>query len=147
MLYIRMRNDLPIGVYQSYEAAINGCGDNFPVTAQSRWDWKSKEEVDRLAMFLTAMTGKSYIGTDAGDSVFPQFDIVEIPSVGDKVSYAFNGDCYPDGEIVSINKKNLKITTSSGQVYKRRKNTGSWTQGQGGWYLVNGHHYEQNPHF
>ena len=37
------------------------------------------------------------------------------------------------------------VETSEGKVFNRSKNTGRWFQH--GWALVNGHHYEQNPHF
>ena len=111
---------------------------------QSRWDWKSYEEVCRLALFLTTITGSTFVGTDSGPNVSPRYDIVEVPKVGDPVSYAFNGDYYPDGHVVKVTK-GLMVRTSTGKEYRRRKNTGSWVQRGGTWKLVAGHHTEKNP--
>jgi hypothetical protein len=82
--------------------------------------------------------------------------------VGEQVSYAFNGDCYPDGTVAKITKKFL--TTSSGrkfflntfedcvynelsQRYVDVNREVFRTVGGGTWTLVHGHRYEQNPEF
>jgi hypothetical protein len=71
---------------------------------------------------------------------------MEMPKVGDPVSYGFNGDYYPDGHITAITKK-FQITTSTGNKYRRVKSTSGWKRTGGTWSLVKGHIYEQNPHF
>ena len=113
---------------------------------QSRWDWMTFEQVERIAAELTEVTGTLYLPTDSGEWVSPRYDIVEAPKVGDKVSYSFNGDTYPDGEIVKITANNRFIWTSTGKKYLRRKLSGSWVNGRT-WTLVNGHRHELNPHF
>lgn len=141
---------------------VIGWTDKFPFTADpkkftshvpegttkvsNRNDWKSFEEVCAIARALTAITGESYVGTDAGDHVSPRYDIGTVPKIGDPVSYAFNGDYYPDGEVVRITK-GLRITTSTGKVYNRYKNTGCWMMVGGTWQLVHGHISRQNPSF
>jgi len=112
---------------------------------QSRWDWNSFETVEKIAADLTEATGTLYLATDAGEWVSPRYDIVEAPKVGDKVSYSFNGDTYPDGEIVKITANNRFVWTSTGKKYLRKKLTGGWYNH--GWGLICGHRYEQNPHF
>lgn len=113
---------------------------------KSRWDWKSFEEVERVARYITAMTGDLYLAVDNTESTAPRYDIVRCPKIGDAVSYGFNGDYYPDGEVVKITK-NLQITTSGGHTYRRFKNTGGWRRTGGTWWLISGHVDERNPHF
>lgn len=113
--------------------------------AQSRWDWKSLEEVQGLAAKLSVSEKKLYIGVDKGSSVSPRFDIIEAPTVGDEVSYSFNGDSYPCGKIVKISKSLRRVETDEGKVFYRRKMSGTWLNG-GTWALVHGHISEQNPH-
>jgi hypothetical protein len=112
--------------------------------AQSRWDWESLEEVENLAAKLTEITGKLHMGEDSGPNVSPRFDIFCPPAVGDKVSYAFNGDYHPDGEIVRITPSWMVIT-STGSKYNRKKNSGTWKKVGGTWSLVSGHISRQNP--
>jgi hypothetical protein len=113
---------------------------------QSRWDWKSHEQVVKLAEMLTKMTGKLYLGTDAGESTSPRYDIKEAPCVGDKVSRSFNGDSYPCGEIVKITPT-WQITTSDGTQFRRYKQSGGWRQTGRGFWMIGGHVDERNPHF
>ena len=114
---------------------------------QARADWQSFEEVEKIASHLTSITNKAFMAIDNTSSVWPQFDIIETPKVGDAVSYGFNGDYYPDGYIVSITQK-MQITTSSGKKYRRYKNTSNWRScGSRSWSLVQGHINERNPHF
>ncbi len=110
-------------------------------------DWKSLSEVEEIAAIISKMYNKLFIGTDSGDGCYPRFDIIEPPQIGDKVSYGFNGDYYPDGEITKISKSLLKITTSGGHNYLRRKKTGAWLQAGGAWHLVSGHRNDKNPSF
>lgn len=113
---------------------------------KTRWDFSSLEEVKGLALYVTAITGQTHVGVDRSESVSPRYDICRIPHVGDKVSKAFNGDYYPEGEIVKITK-NLTVITSTGARFRRVKETSGWRKEGGTWWLVNGHHDERNPHF
>jgi hypothetical protein len=137
MLYVRIKNNLPVEVSSEHQAD----GD-----WESRWDWKSFDEVSRLATYLTAMTGKTYLPADHGDGVSPRFDIIEAPRVGDKVSRTFNGDTYPAGEIVKITK-GWQITTSTGQKFRQFRQSGAWREVRGSFWMLAGHTFEQNPHF
>lgn len=95
---------------------------------------------------LAAATGTQIV-VDNGPYVCPRFSVIEPPKVGDAVSYAFNGDYYPDGEIVKISGKNLRIvTTSNGSKFWRKGNSGRWIK-DGTWSLVPGHIDRRNPHF
>lgn len=125
-----------------YVTSLNEAGDQ---PNESRWDWNSKERVDALAAELSAVTGKSFVGTDAGSSVSPRYDIQRVPAVGDEVSSGFNGDYYPEGKIASISKSLKVITLESGKRFYRRRQTGSWVNG-GTWSLILGVHNERNPH-
>jgi len=124
---------------------------SFPVGADSkawtdRWDFDSLEDAQHIADSATKLTGRLYIATDAGEWVSPRYDVVESPSVGDEVSYAFNGDYYPCGVITSISKSLKLITTSTGRKFYRRRESGSWIN-NGMWSLVSGHHSRRNPEF
>lgn len=104
------------------------------------------EHAAGVAKVLTDKTGDLWIATDAGPGVYPRYDVVEAPKVGEKVSYAFNGDYYPCGEIVSISESLRVIKTSSGKRFYRRKLTGAWIN-NGTWCLVPGHVSRLNPEF
>ena len=112
----------------------------------SDWDIKDFNHATKHANELSQATGKQYIPVDKGSSVAPQFSVTLVPQVGDKVSYAFNGDSYPDGEIEKISKTLKVITTSTGNKYYRNKLSGSWVRAKT-WCLILGHHDERNPHF
>ena len=71
------------------------------------------------------------------------YDMIREPAVGDELSYAFNGDCYPCGTVTRVTK--TKCETSDGTVFRRLKN-GRWKKDQM-WSMVFGHIYEQNPCF
>ena len=101
---------------------------------------------EKYAKQISELTGKPYTAIDSGPGVSPRYDVGSIPQIGDKVSYSFNGDSYPDGVIVAITDK-LQVTTSEGHKYRRRGLTGTWLRTGGTWSLIQGHHYEQNPHF
>jgi hypothetical protein len=135
MLCVKFVNDLPTEVSAECQQGAEW---------QSRWNWKSLERVETIAKYLTAITGKLYIGTDSGGNSFPRYDIAEVPAIGDPVSYAFNGDYYPDGVVTKISPK-LMVTTSTGSTYRRRGNSGSWRKAGGTWSLVAGHINRLNP--
>ena len=110
------------------------------------WDIKDFAMAESLAEQATEMFGEKFVGADRGAHVAPRYEFTRVPKVGDKVSYSFNGDTYPDGEIVTITNK-YQVTTSTGHKYRRKGLTAAWLRTGGTWCLVEGHHYEQNPHF
>ena len=152
MRFVKLKNGLPVELSNSYPkgddvvwAKRGKSGDGWISTR----DLETFEEVTTLASYLTAMTGTLYLPADAGSHVSPRYDIIEAPKIGDEVSYAFNGDSYPDGTIVKISP-NWMITTSTGKRYNRSRQGkgGGWRSvGGGTWSLVPGHIYEQNPSF
>lgn len=111
---------------------------------ETRNDWKSLARAEEVAAQLTESTGERYIGTDAGPNVSPRYDVIKAPSKGDKVSKAFNGDSYPEGEIVQISKSLRRIKTSTGEIFFRRGQSGSWIAG-GTWSMIRGHESRRNP--
>lgn len=113
----------------------------------SRHDFKTFFEAETICTAANLnTTGKRYIATDAGAWCSPQFDVIEMPVVGEKVSYAFNGDSRPDGVITKITESLRVITTSTGNKYYRKKLTGSWKLRKT-WSMISGHHNERNTSF
>lgn len=141
MLFIRIQNNLPVEV--STKLTLDQHSDN---SWQSRWDWPDFATVERLAKYVTAMTGKTYLPVDNGPHHSPRFDLVDAPQVGDEVSYGFNGDYYPDGTVEKVSPT-FQITTSTGRKYRRKGVTSGWMAAGGTWGLVKGHIDERNPHF
>lgn len=131
---------------------VSGVSENYPESERGQWstrhDIKDLDHANRIAAEATDLTGDRYIGIDNGGSVWPRFDFAKAPKLGDKVSYGFNGDYYPDGEIVHITEGTLKqVKTSTGNTYYRNKNSGGWRKEGGTWWMVQGHRNERNPHF
>lgn len=141
MIFVKVENGLPVEVATQLTAQQHS-----DKAWQSRWDWLDFATVEKLARYVTAMTGRDYLPTDATEAVAPRYGIVPAPKVGDPVSYGFNGDYYPCGHITKITK-GWRVTTSEGKVFNRRKNTSGWRMVGGTWGMVAGHIYEQNPHF
>lgn len=105
---------------------------------------------EKIAASAAKLTGKAYLAVDRGDGVWPRYDVIEAPAVGDEVSKGFNGDYYPVGKIVRVGKgyKQIRVDGPRGQLtFYRRGNTGSWVQAGGTWSLIPGVHNEINPHF
>lgn len=138
MLFVKMNGDLPCDI-STFRPKDDG-------TWQSRHHWEDFVTVQRLATYLTAMTGITYLPTDSGSSVWPRFDIMAAPAIGDPVSYSFNGDTYPCGLVTKITKT-WQITTSEGKKFRRRGNAPGFRMEGGTWSLVPGHHDERNPSF
>ena len=113
---------------------------------ESRHDWKSFERVEQVANEVSNLTGERWLPIDRGENTWPRYDVIIAPKVGDKVSYGFNGDSYPDGEIVAVTKT-FRVTTSGGHKYNRVKNSGSWRMTGGTWWMIPGHRSKYNPHF
>lgn len=90
--------------------------------------------------------GGLWVAVDNGNSVWPRFGVTRVPAVGEPVSYACNGDSYPDGVVTKVSAA-LRITTDSGNVYRRKGTTGAWVKEGGTWRLVHGHVSALNPSF
>lgn len=135
-----------IYVIRNENGEITGVASEYSPGLECRVDWKTFDQVTKIAADLTRVTKELYIPIDNGDHHYPRYDIIKAPKVGDEVSYAFNGDYYPCGKIVNISKTMFKITTDTGDKFYRRKNSGSWIK-DGTWSLVQGHIYRQNPSF
>jgi hypothetical protein len=143
MLYVQITRDAGRPTSAKVVTPVFGKDDFAACGIESRSQWKSFEEVEAIAKLL----GEGYIATDAGSHVSPRYDVQELPNVGADVSYSFNGDTYPCGKIVKISDGlHRRIETSDGSVFWRRGRSGSWIK-DGTWFLVAGHHYEQNPSF
>lgn len=128
-------------------------GSEKPGTYMYRGDIKSFEQAQALAAQCNELTdsklcGKTYLAADAGSHVHPRYDVVLAPRVGEPISYAFNGDYYPDGYITKIGGTNCsRVYTDTGSVYNRRRKSGSWIKRGGTWSMVSGHISELNPSF
>ena len=109
----------------------------------TRHDFNSLEEAQEAA---ARITNGNFIGIDSGRHVSPRFDVARMPQVGDDVSYGFNGDAYPCGQVKSISKSLKVITTTTGDKFYRRKLTGTWKK-NGTWSLIKGHVDKRNPSF
>ena len=112
----------------------------------SRHDFKTFEVAEEMAAAATQFSGVLHIATDGGSGMYPRFDVIEAPKVGDAVSQSFNGDSYPRGEIVKVSKSLKKIVTSTGHTFWRHKQSGSWIV-NGYASMVSGHRHEMNPSF
>ena len=112
----------------------------------TRHDIESLEHAGEIAESAQKATGKAYLPVDSGSGVWPRFDVIEAPAVGEAVSYGFNGDYYPCGHIKSISANFRLITTTGGQKFYRRRQSANWVYG-GIWSLVDGHRSELNPSF
>lgn len=150
MLFVLFKGLRVTGISSEHPFSRNPTAKKLPDVdcdrVESRWDWESFERVQGVAAFVTALSGRDYVGTDEGECVLPRFDVVQVPKVGDKVSYTFNGDYYPCGTVERVTK-NLMVVTSTGHRFNRRKNTGSWVMPGGTWSLVSGHYTDKNESF
>ena len=148
---VLFKNLLPVGVTHecpvNHPSLLKDLGVEFD-SFQQRWNWKSLDEVQLLALRLSSIssTRASYIGVDYGSGCSPRFDIVELPKVGDLVSKSFNGDSYPCGVITKITRK-FTVTTSTNHVFRRRGESANWKLTGGTWSLISGHHDDRNPSF
>lgn len=122
----------------------------------SAGDCESYFAAMHLAERLSEYTGLDFFATDRGPHVHPRYDIVERPAVGHQVSKAFNGDYYPCGEIVKVSESGDRVTTSTGEVFTRRKTHSSvpvkrsavWkVKGSDTFSMVRGYINQRNPQF
>lgn len=113
-----------------------------------RWDFKTFDVAEMIAAEAMALNdGNVYIAVDGGRSISPRYDVIRAPAVGDEISYAFNGDYYPDGKIKRISKTRKKITSDTGRTYYRTdEHSGCW-RSDGTWSMVQGHVDKRNPCF
>lgn len=140
MLRFKIENDAVV------EVSSDPDREGVDFSWESRWDWKELGRPEAVAESATVLTGELYIAIDSGPGHYPRYDVIKAPVVGDKVSYAFNGDYRPDGVIVKVSPTMKVIETDSGNRYYRRKKTGSWLRG-GTWSLILGHIDRRNPEF
>jgi hypothetical protein len=116
------------------------------IAKESFHDLKSFEGACLLALSLSEESGLDYIGIDRGEWVWPQYGVILAPRVGEDVSYTFNGDYYPCGQIKSISKSLKLVTTTTGRKFYRRRLTGSWIN-DNTWTLISGYVSKRNPSF
>ncbi len=109
----------------------------------SRAQIKTKAWGEKLLAKVREFTKTDFILTE--DSGYPKFDIVRAPQVGDFVSRGYNGDHYPDSEIVRISPTGKVITTASGKKYYGSREIGKWKSGA--FSLMRGYHDRRNPCF
>lgn len=114
---------------------------------RSRYTYRGEFKSMTDAAMVAGQLGDSYIAVDKGSHTSPRYDVVRRPHVGDEVSYGFNGDYYPCGVVTKISESLRIVATSTGDVFYRRKQTGSWIRKGGTWSLVNGRLDLRNPEF
>lgn len=112
----------------------------------NRNDIRDAEHASELAFDLHLETSKVFLWVDNGRSCHPRFDVIKAMEVGDKVSYAFNGDSYPCGSIIAISPSYKVITVTDGFKFYRKGETGAWKKNRT-WSLIPGTVYKQNPSF
>ena len=118
--------------------------DHLKMSAKTSRDFETFNDAHEVSDRLNAVANQRYtIPIDRGEWVAPRYDVIELPKVGDKVSYGFNGDCYPCGTIVRITPS-LQIVTSDGKRFTFKNGGWKYTKT---WSLVKGHINKQNPHF
>lgn len=135
-----------IYVTRNADGNIAGVSAEHSPKSECRWDWKTMKAAVAVADEATALTGRLHIAVDSGEWVSPRFDVIEAPTVGAKVSYTFNGDYYPCGQIARISKSLRVITTDAGKTFYRRRDSAAWVF-DGMWSMVPGHINRLNPEF
>lgn len=144
MLYVKIENGRAVSATTEYpERDRQG---RMLAGYETRNDWGSLDRASVVAIELSDATGTHYVAIDAGPTVSPRYDVIDMPTVGAKVSSAFNGDYYPEGVIVKISASLRRIVTSTGKVFFRRGQSGAWIEG-GTWSMVAGHVDRRNPSF
>ena len=143
MFYVLMEAGRAISAQTEFPRTADDC---FDARFENRNDWKTFERATEVAAQLTEATGVLYIPTDSDPNVSPRYDVLAAPVLGAKVSKYFNGDAYPEGDIVKISATLKRVETSTGAVFFRRKNSGLWIEG-GTWAMISGHESMRNPSF
>jgi len=111
------------------------------------WSLKTFADAEVLAEQVSKEKGYVHLAYDYGTSVSPRYGIVAPPKVGEDVSYAFNGDYYPDGQVKSVSASHRVIITTTGNKFYRRKLSPNWKMAGGTWSLVKDHCDDKNPCF
>ena len=142
MLYFYVKKDGE--VWGAVEASDRepGCEREFVY----RGDFESMADAEKIAESATRNLGEKFIATDGGRGLYPRFDVIRAPAIGDKVSMKFNGDSYPCGEIVKISPTMKRITTSNGTAFYRSGESSAWVY-NGCWGMIRGHHNDRNESF
>ena len=110
-------------------------------------DCRAPAIAEAIAAQLNEEAGSEiYMAIDRGASISPRYSVITQPQIGDDVSREFNGDSYPCGAIKSISATKKRIETTEGNVFYRRRASGSWIE-NGTWSLTPGHREKRNPHF
>ena len=111
-----------------------------------RPEMKTLEEAKHIAEMASKFDDEyDYVAVETG--CLPKYDVERCFRVGEPVSYGFNGDSYPAGEVAKISKTGKKITTTTGKIFYRRYGENSTTYKMSGtWTLIRGHYNERNPH-
>lgn len=117
------------------------------------------EQAIAAAERLSEEQGAQYWAEDRGPNVSPRFAVIRAFTIGEPVSYGFNGDSYPAGRIVAMSAlpkgsskaeghRIITVQNHNGSVRKfwRRRLSGSWKYDQT-WSLQHGWHNERNPSF
>jgi len=109
--------------------------------------FETMELATAAAIELTNSTGAEHIAYKTSYACDP-FVAGRLPQIGDKVSMGFNGDYYPEGEIVKIHKNHKRVITSTGREFTRVGDM-RWKQGgkNGAFSMIEGHISKMNPHF
>lgn len=138
MIYAKMIAGHAVAVLTEAEIKALTSADWAMRKIENRNDWRTMEQAEQVAADLTGKLGVRYITTDAGKHVSPRYDVIACPVVGAEISYAFNGDSYPDGKIKSISASLKRIESDTGRVYFRRRLSGAWIS-EGTWSMQYGH--------
>lgn len=149
MLYFKLQQSEVVEVRDSYPGRDVQWAD-MDSPQRNGWiarsDLRNALDAEAVAVQASKLTGKKFMTCDSGEGVYPRFDIIESPKIGDRVSRAFNGDAYPCGTIIAITP-GLRITTDQGHKFNRQQKSGAWKEIGSPFYMIHGDHYEQNPHF
>lgn len=120
---------------------------------------ESYEQAVLAAERVSDVQKAQYWAEDRGPNVSPRFAIIRAFSIGEPVSYGFNGDSYIAGRIVHMSAMpkgaskaeapRIIVTQDTNGVRRqffRRRKTGAWVN-KGTWSLHHGWHNDRNPSF
>lgn len=110
------------------------------------WSFKTFADAERAAIEESSRTGQVHLAADRGANVWPRYDVVAVPALGDDVSESFNGDSYPVGKVEQIGK-NYKMIKAGGRWFYRVRLTGAWRAAHSPFCLIQGTHHEWNREF
>lgn len=117
------------------------------------------EQAIAAAERLSEEQGAQYWAEDRGANVSPRYAVIRAFTIGEPVSYGFNGDSYPCGRIIAmsawpkdaskgVGPRIITVQDHNGNRKKfwRRRLTGSWKNNET-WSLQHGWHSDRNPSF